>query len=98
MTGAFFGVYQQRMALICYRSFILLTLNFSLARKNEIYIAYFIPRLYSDKFCFLSAINVALRQINEDQKLLPNHVLIGAPPLPSYYYRAVSNKKHILLI
>lgn len=59
--------------------------------------AYFIPRLHSDKFCFLSAINVALRQINEDRTVLANHVLIGAPPLPSYYYRAVSNKKYVLL-
>ena len=55
---------------------ILLTKLVTIFGKTKIDVGVLIPRLYNDRYCFASAMNVAVGHINDDPAILPYHEII----------------------
>ena len=44
--------------------------------KTKIYVGVLIPRLYNDRYCFASAMKIAVNHINDDTAVLPYHEIV----------------------
>ena len=55
---------------------ILLSKLVTIFGKTNTYVGVLIPRLYNDRYCFASAMNVAVGHINDASAILPKHEII----------------------